>query len=299
MKRVAQIATIGTSLQRLRKAPGRPHAWSLLGALLVGFTTAALAQGTLENPQPAGFESGIGLVSGWHCNATQIQIQFDSRALVTAAYGTSRGDTAGVCGDTNNGWGLLWNYNLLGPGAHTVRAFADGVQFASANFQVSTLGQEFVTGLSDMDTYVLSLGLGKQLGLSWQQSKQGFVITEVENTGFFYSDFTAAYGGTWYGTWNSPSAAGAINFTFTKMANNKDLILTQVTMSGTGCAPSSRTGNDELRVNDPSLFIEMTDGSDLFLDFTATQNDSMIGGTFYFDRGPCAGLEGIFHSAQP
>jgi len=268
-------------------------------ALLVGFTTAALAQGTLENPQPAGFESGIGLVSGWHCNAGQIQVQFDDRALVQAAYGTSRGDTAGVCGDTDNGWGLLWNYNLLGPGAHTVRAFADGVQFASANFQVSTLGQEFVTGLSDLDTYVLSLGLGKELRLSWQQSKQGFVITEVENTDFFYADFTAAYGGIWFGAWNSPSGTGAINLTLTEAGNNRDLILTQVMMTNTGCAVNSSPGDDALKVNDPALHMAMTDGSDLFLDFTATENGSMLGGAFSFDSGPCAGLEGIFHLSKP
>jgi hypothetical protein len=292
MERATRIAAIGT---RYRHHPGLR---AFVCALLASFASAALAQGTLENPQPAGFESGIGLVSGWHCNAGQIQVQFDDRALVTAAYGTSRGDTAGACGDTNNGWGLLWNYNLLGPGAHTVRAFADGVQFASANFQVSTLGQEFVTGLSDMDTYVLSLGLGKQLALNWQQSKQGFVITEVENTGFFYSDFTAAYGGTWYGAWNSPSGGGAINLTLTKAANNRDLILTQVTMANTGCAVNSRPGDDALKINHPWLYMEMTDGSDLLLGFIVTQNDSMLGGTFYFDSGPCAGLEGIFHLSQ-
>lgn len=291
MKYTAPPTAIGTAAHL--------GARGLAFGLLASFATAALAQGALENPQPAGFESGIGLVSGWHCNAGQIQVQFDNRAPIPAAYGTSRGDTAGVCGDTNNGWGLLWNYNLLGPGAHTVRVFADGVQFASANFQVNTLGQEFVTGLSDMDTYVLSLGLGKQLGLSWQQSKQGFVITDVENTRFFYSDFTAAYGGTWYGTWNSPSSAGAINLTLTKAANKRDLILTQVTMANTGCAVNSRQGSDELKVNDPRLYIEMTDGSDLFLDLTATQNDAMLGGAFYFDSGPCAGLEGIVHLSRP
>ena len=35
-------------------------------------------------------------------------------------------DTRSVCGDANNGFGLLVNMNSFGPGAHSVRALADG-----------------------------------------------------------------------------------------------------------------------------------------------------------------------------
>jgi hypothetical protein len=45
------------------------------------------------------------------------------------------------------GQGMLWNWNLLGAGQHTVRVLADGVEFDSATFEVNTLGEEFVTGL--------------------------------------------------------------------------------------------------------------------------------------------------------
>ena len=91
--------------------------------------------GILENPGPGSFQSGIGLFSGWVCDASQIEIEILptgndktrlDRTRLQAAYGTIRSDTAGVCGDTDNGFGLLFNWNLLGDGTHTVRALADG-----------------------------------------------------------------------------------------------------------------------------------------------------------------------------
>jgi hypothetical protein len=68
------------------------------------------AQTALENPQPASFQSGIGVVSGWACSAQRIDIVFDSFPPVQAAYGTNRGDTAVACGDTDNGFGLLGDF---------------------------------------------------------------------------------------------------------------------------------------------------------------------------------------------
>lgn len=266
-------------------------------AVAMSHTAAALAQGSLENPQPSGKESGIGLVSGWYCTASSIQIQFDNRALIDAAYGTTRGDTASVCGDSNNGFGLLWNYNLLGTGTHRVRAFADGVQFADTSFEVHTLGQEFVTGLPPLATSVLSLGLGREIDLSWQQSKQGFVISDVINTDFFYADFISALSGTWYGSWNSPATSGAINLTLTPSGN--DLILSQVMMTNTGCAANSLPGNQAVDANYPVVEISMTDGSTLGLGFTVTDDVTMLGGTFHFSSGACAERQGFFSLTRP
>src|SRR5918992_2731893 len=111
------------------------HALGLTIALLF-FTLSvpgrAWAQALLENPQPASFQSGIGVISGWVCTATRVDIDFDNGAFtLQAAYGTSREDTRGVCGDADNGFGLLFNWNILGDGEHRVRALADGVEFAN------------------------------------------------------------------------------------------------------------------------------------------------------------------------
>ena len=74
-------------------------------------------------------------------------IDINNRMIrLPAASRTERRDTTGVCGDSNNGFGLLFNWNLLGDGTHTVRALADGVEFDRATFTVTTLGDRVCTG---------------------------------------------------------------------------------------------------------------------------------------------------------
>ena len=51
-------------------------------------------------------------------------------------------------GDQNNGFSLLFNWNLLTDGEHTISGRADGVEFATTTFTVNTSGGEFMTGLS-------------------------------------------------------------------------------------------------------------------------------------------------------
>src|SRR4029453_5269383 len=48
-------------------------------------------QGALENPAPNSHQSGIGLISGWYCDANSIDAFIDGRILVPVAYGTPRG----------------------------------------------------------------------------------------------------------------------------------------------------------------------------------------------------------------
>ena len=91
------------------------------------------------------------MISGWVCEAERIDIVFDpdtdNEMTFQAGYGTSRTDTSGKCGDSANGFGLLYNWNKLGPGQHTIRALADGFEFARSTFTVTTLGEEFARGL--------------------------------------------------------------------------------------------------------------------------------------------------------
>ena len=54
----------------------------VLGILAVGWLGlvsphslwAQAIQATLENPPPGSFQSGIGVISGWVCNATLVEI---------------------------------------------------------------------------------------------------------------------------------------------------------------------------------------------------------------------------------
>ena len=153
-------------------------AFSALAVLLLSIVVSPVyARQTLENPQPDSFQSGVGVISGWACNARRIEISFNGGARLRAGTGTLREDTRGVCGDTNNGFGLLYNWNRLGDGVHTVTAYADGVEFASVQVIVTTLGEEFLRGASGTFPLTDFPTPGSRRTLRWQQAQQNFVIT--------------------------------------------------------------------------------------------------------------------------
>ena len=140
--------------------------------------------GYLENPGPHSFQSGIGVISGWVCAAGEVEIEIEKESgeveRQVAAYGTERLDTIDACGDTDNGFGLLFNWNRLGDGVHTVVAWVDGVELGRATVQVTTLGQEFLQGAEGECVVEDFPRLGQRVTLEWQQNSQNFVITEVE-----------------------------------------------------------------------------------------------------------------------
>ncbi len=142
-----------------------------------------LLTGYLENPGPASFQSGIGVISGWTCDAEMVEIALN-RVPQEAAYGTERLDTEPVCGDVDNGFGLLFNWNRLGDGEHEVVALVDGVELGRATVQVTTVGagaeQEFLReaeGECSVEDFPMG---GQTTTLVWQQSSQNFVIADVE-----------------------------------------------------------------------------------------------------------------------
>ena len=132
-------------------------------------------QGYLENPGPDSFQSGVGLLSGWVCDAERVELELNG-VPQEAAYGTERLDTAGVCGDTDNGFGLLFNWNLLGDGEHDVVALVDGVELGGATVTVTTLGQEFLRGVEGTCAVEDFPSPGERVTLEWQQNSQNFII---------------------------------------------------------------------------------------------------------------------------
>ena len=135
--------------------------------------------GYLENPGPNSFQSGIGVLSGWACEGTEVVIDLNGQPHV-AAYGTERLDTLAACGDTANGFGLLFNWNLLGEGEHEVVAFVDAMELGRATVRVTTLGVEFLRGVTGECTVEDFPMPGETVALEWQQNSQNFVITDVE-----------------------------------------------------------------------------------------------------------------------
>jgi len=148
--------------------------------VVIGFVVCggAVAAGSLENPQPGSIESGIGVISGWNCQATTITIQIDNAPPVAAPYGSLRADTSTVCGgNVTTGFSYLINYNTLTTGAHTIKAFADGVMFGTATFNVVNLGSEFLSGKAGEYFLYNFPDYGTRTRVTWQQSKQNFVVT--------------------------------------------------------------------------------------------------------------------------
>jgi hypothetical protein len=145
-------------------------------------TPAAPSATALENPQPGSFQSGVGLLSGWSCQGPAIGIAIDGAAPINVPYGSSRGDTAGVCGagNTNTGFGLLVNFNLLGTGVHSAQLFVNGAASGPAtSFTVTVPVGEFLTGVSKQVTVNDFPVPGRTTILVWQQSQQNFAIQSV------------------------------------------------------------------------------------------------------------------------
>jgi hypothetical protein len=139
----------------------------------------AFAQSALEIPQPNSTQSGISIVSGWHCNASRVEVAFDGGERILVAYGTTRAVTKGPCGDDNNGFSLLWAYNLLGSGSHEVVAYADGVEFGRAAFVVTDISDRGFLRDKSADVRVgVFPDFEHDVILEWQEANQNFVISD-------------------------------------------------------------------------------------------------------------------------
>ncbi len=216
--------------------------WAIAGLSLA--TT-----GALENPQPGSPQSGIGLISGWACPpVAQIQVALDGGAKIPVPYGSPRGDTASVCaGQTNSGFGLLFNYNILGVGSHTATAYADGTAIMSAQFTVTTLGVEFLTGAQGSININNFPTAGARALLTWQQATQNFAIASIAGTP---PAVTGNYVGSIVGTeTNCGAANGPITSSSVGFAMNQSADMISVTLSIPNSSPSSCTLVGTLQYN--------------------------------------------------
>ena len=144
--------------------------------------------GALENPDSNSSQSGVGALWGWVCDAAMVEIEIETAQGAVepyrAAYGMERLDTQETCGDTNNGFVLLFNWNRLGAGEHMVTALVDGMELGRAMVQVTTVGEgaeeEFLRGVEGECVAEDFPYMGQSTRLEWQQESQNFVITDVQ-----------------------------------------------------------------------------------------------------------------------
>lgn len=132
-----------------------------------------------ESPAQHSMQSGVGLIRGWACDAGQVTISIDGGAPIPVAYGTSRADTRGVCGDDDNGYGMVIAWGLLGTGVHRLRTFVDGVAIADVEFEVLAIGNGFVTGLDGSYTLDGFPGAGQSVDVRWSEPDQNFRIIGI------------------------------------------------------------------------------------------------------------------------
>lgn len=153
------------------------HALVAATACFVPFVAGA--QGYLENPQPGRVESGISLVSGWHCTAKEVRVYIDGVDIGKSGVGSVRNDTASICGHANTGFSVLYNYSKLTPGTHSIAVYVDGVHLETREFNsVRSGGVPFLEGAQSVVEAVDFPEAGMVTALRWSQAKQSFVVEE-------------------------------------------------------------------------------------------------------------------------
>jgi len=246
----------------------------------------AASKGALENPQPNDYASGIYLISGWVCDAQEVQILLNGSQYLTAAYGSDRRDTLSVCGDVDNGFGVLVNMANLGPGEHQATLIADGDVIATHDFQVAVLSTgEFAQNLEGC---AVSEGFPKQgaeTSLQWTTSVQGFLITgeRLSPVESLEGIWTA---GLWQAhTWFYREGCGPKNlFMFIRMETSGGDVV-YVRMAGELDEAPYRLKSTELDPVDREATLTIIDDNTIQLDFTACETTT----TTFCDFTPVGG----------
>lgn len=148
--------------------------------LLSLLSSTTWAQAALENPALNSIESGIGVISGYHCTSKNISFRINGQDIGKAGTGTSRGDTQSLCGRSDTGFSLLFNFNLLEPGRHSLGMYADGQLVETRSFSaLRSAGQEFAQGKSKTIVIHDFPQAGQSARLDWVTAKQAFVVTDA------------------------------------------------------------------------------------------------------------------------
>ena len=149
----------------------------------------------LGNPGNGRLYSGIGVISGWKCQADgEITVEFLNAAgermvinegrtsnPVPMLYGSERPDVRdnGQCLENahdNVGFVAVWNWGELGDGTYTAVAYDNGVEFGRSLFTVTTLGEAFITGIQGECTIADFPAPGERAQFAWNQATQGLVL---------------------------------------------------------------------------------------------------------------------------
>jgi len=107
-------------------------------------------------------------LSGWACDDGIVGVAIGDRVPYLVPRGSARADTSGICGASHTGFGLLFNFNTLGAGAHMARLYVNGKAGEAVPFSVTV--RAIVPDFP---------AVGKNTTLVWQQSIQNFAIESI------------------------------------------------------------------------------------------------------------------------
>jgi len=157
------------------------HQWiiGIIAAFLLTFSVAHAA--TLEIPSPHTTVSGIGVISGWKCDAGALTVRFDGGEPVPLLHGAERVDVlnAGACDHAHVGFVSIMNWGNLDDGEHTAVVYDDGVEFGRSVFTVRRFREAFVRGAA------LTLPVqdfphqGENAVFTWSQATQHLELADA------------------------------------------------------------------------------------------------------------------------
>lgn len=133
-----------------------------------------------ETPVEGSIESGVGLIRGWACDAQSVELSIDGGERIKVAYGTGRNDTLEVCGDTNNGYGLVVNWASMSEGVHQMQTYINNQKISDIEFSVVNIGEEFSRGIDAVYELKDFPYIGESVEIKWSQPAQNFVIINHE-----------------------------------------------------------------------------------------------------------------------
>ena len=127
------------------------HRWiiGIIAAFLL-MTSGVVSAARLRVPGPHTTVSGIGVISGWKCDAGALTVRFDGSEPIPVLYGAERADVLneGACDHANVGFVSIMNWGNLDDGEHTAVVYDDGVEFGRSVFTVRRFREAFVRDAS-------------------------------------------------------------------------------------------------------------------------------------------------------
>lgn len=155
--------------------------WFFGGLFVLLLSLSPVQAATLGIPTPYTTLSGIGVISGWKCEAGDLTIRFNEGMAIPLLHGAYRPDVleAGACPHAEVGFLTIMNWGELGDGTHTAVVYDDGVEFDRATFDVVTTGEAYLRGAAGQCVVPDFPAPNEAARFIWNQPTQHLELAEV------------------------------------------------------------------------------------------------------------------------